>query len=100
MDTDGSQAYGGGGGLMVRQMGQTRTSGVLVKVHSRHTQLLYVPSLGVEVAADTVAVAKEAAEAIVLVVKKKAAAAIVDVARAGATDVSDRFGVEEVVVAV
>ena len=43
----------------MRQMGKTRTSGVLVKVHSWNNQPLSIPYLGVEVAADTVAVAKE-----------------------------------------
>ena len=89
-----------GGGIMVRHMGKTRTLGLLLKVHSRHDQLLYVPSLGVEAAADTVVVAKEATAAIVAVAKEETAAEIVAVARAGATVVSDRFDVEEVLVAV
>ena len=89
----------GGGGLMVSHMGQTRTSGVLVKVHPRHNQLLSVPSLGVEAAADTVAVAKEATVANVAVANEEAAE-IVAVARAGATSVSACFDVDEVVVAV
>ena len=85
---------------MVSHMGQTRTSGVLVKLHSRHDQLLYVPSLAVEVSADTFAVAKEATATIVDVAKEEAVAEIVDVARAGAMAVSARFYVEKVVVAV
>ena len=56
--------------------------------------------MGVEAAADTVAVVKEATAAIVDVNKEEAASAIFAVARAGVTAVSDRFDVEEVVVAV
>ena len=91
---------GEGGGLMMRHMGQTRTLGVLVKLHLRHDHLLYVSSLGVEAATYTVAVAKEATVVIFSVDKEEAAEAIVDVARAGVTAVSDRFDGEEVVVAV
>ena len=71
-----------------------------MKLHSRHNQLLSVTSLGVEAAADTVVVAKEATATIVDVAKEEAVAEIVDVARADAMTVSARFYVEKVVVAV
>ena len=82
---------GEGGGLMMRHMGKTRTLGVLVKLHSRHDQLSSVTYLGVELAADTVAVEKEATAEIVAVAKEEAATAIFAVARTGAAVVSACF---------
>ena len=83
----------------MRHVGQTRTLGVLVKVHSRHDQLLSVPYLKAEAAVNTVAVANEPSTEIVAVAKEEASEAIVAMAREGATAVSARFDVEEVVVA-
>ena len=85
---------------MVRHVGQTRTLGVLVKIHSRHDHMLSFPYLEVEATADTVAVANEPTTSILDVAKEETAASIVSMARKGATAVSASFDVEEVVVAV
>ena len=87
VDTDGSHGNGRGEGegLMVSYMGETRNLGVLVKLHSQHDQLLSVTFLGVEVAVDSVAVAKEETTAIVAVSKEEADVELFAVAMAGAT---------------
>ena len=66
-----------------------------MKVHLRNDQLLYVTSLGVEAAEDTVAVASEATTEIFSVDKEEEAAVIFDVAMAGATAASASFDAEE-----
>ena len=62
--------------------------------------MLYVPSFGVEVAADTIVVTKEATTTIVDVAKEESDVAIVAEVRPGGTYVSARFNVEEFVVSV